>query len=142
MLAGQNREKNLFYQIVRIIPSPFVKLFRLLTPQVFEDRVIPFADVLRAVGDLPVARVRDPAGRAVTHGRTRDERADAAVVLDASSARWCQAFKQSDTALKYYGYALAAAPDDPKMLASIGFELAQAGRKREALAYVRPRRSR
>ena len=50
-------------------------------------------------------------------------------------ARWCQAFKQSDTALKFFGYALAAAPDDPKTLASIGFELAQAGRKREALAY-------
>jgi hypothetical protein len=43
VLAGQNRDKNLFYQIVRIIPSPFVKLFRLLTPKVFEDRVIPFA---------------------------------------------------------------------------------------------------
>ena len=43
VLAGQNRDKNLFYQIVRIIPSPFVKLFRLLTPKTFEDRVIPFA---------------------------------------------------------------------------------------------------
>jgi tetratricopeptide (TPR) repeat protein len=50
-------------------------------------------------------------------------------------AHWCQAFKQSDTALKFFGYALAAVPDDPKTLASIGFELAQAGRKREALAY-------
>lgn len=43
ILAGQDREKNLFYQIVRIIPSPFVKLTRLITPRVFEDRVIPFA---------------------------------------------------------------------------------------------------
>ncbi|MFO1325511.1 MAG: hypothetical protein U1F15_15810 [Burkholderiales bacterium] len=43
ILAGREREKNLFYQIVRIIPSPFVKLTRLLTPRVFEDRVIPFA---------------------------------------------------------------------------------------------------
>jgi|WetSurSiteA1Bulk_404760.scaffolds.fasta_scaffold321992_1 hypothetical protein len=43
ILAGREREKNLFYQIVRIIPSPFVKLTRLLTPKVFEDRVIPFA---------------------------------------------------------------------------------------------------
>ena len=43
VLAGQNRDKNIFYQIVRIIPSPFVKLFRLLTPKTFEDRVIPFA---------------------------------------------------------------------------------------------------
>ena len=43
VLAGQNRDKNIFYQVVRIIPSPFVKLFRLLTPKTFEDRVIPFA---------------------------------------------------------------------------------------------------
>ena len=43
ILAGREREKNLFYQIVRIIPSPFVKLTRLLTPKVFQDRVIPFA---------------------------------------------------------------------------------------------------
>jgi hypothetical protein len=43
ILAGREREKNLFYQIVRIVPSPFVKLTRLLTPRVFEDRVIPFA---------------------------------------------------------------------------------------------------
>jgi hypothetical protein len=33
----------MFYQIVRIIPSPFVKLMRLLTPRVFPDRVMPFA---------------------------------------------------------------------------------------------------
>jgi hypothetical protein len=43
ILAGANREKNIFYQVVRIIPSPFVKLFRLLTPKVFPDRVMPFA---------------------------------------------------------------------------------------------------
>ncbi|MEP7329981.1 MAG: hypothetical protein ABI777_12270 [Betaproteobacteria bacterium] len=43
VLAGADREKNTFYQIVRIIPSPFVKLFRLITPKAFPDRVIPFA---------------------------------------------------------------------------------------------------
>ena len=43
ILAGANREKNIFYQVVRIIPSPFVKLFRLLTPKAFPDRVMPFA---------------------------------------------------------------------------------------------------
>ncbi len=43
ILAGREREKNLFYQVIRIIPSPFVKLTRLVTPKVFEDRVIPFA---------------------------------------------------------------------------------------------------
>ena len=43
ILAGHDREKNIFYQIVRIIPSPFVKLIRLLSPRVFPDRVMPFA---------------------------------------------------------------------------------------------------
>lgn len=43
VLAGHNRDKNVFYQVIRIIPSPFVKLMRLLTPKVFPDRVIPFA---------------------------------------------------------------------------------------------------
>ncbi len=43
VLAGANRDKNLFYQIIRIIPSPFVKLFRLITPKTFADRYMPFA---------------------------------------------------------------------------------------------------
>lgn len=43
VLAGRDRENNVFYRIVKTIPSPFVRLFRLITPRVFEDRVIPFA---------------------------------------------------------------------------------------------------
>ena len=43
ILAGENRERNVFYQIIRIVPSPFVKLFRLITPRVFADRFISFA---------------------------------------------------------------------------------------------------
>jgi len=43
VLAGSDRENNLFYKIVKTIPSPFVKLFRLITPRVFEDRLVPFA---------------------------------------------------------------------------------------------------
>lgn len=43
VLAGQRREQNIFYNIVRIIPSPFVKLFRLITPKMIEDRLVPFA---------------------------------------------------------------------------------------------------
>jgi hypothetical protein len=42
-LAGANRDKNVFYQIIRIIPSPFVKLFRLISPRTISDRMIPFA---------------------------------------------------------------------------------------------------
>lgn len=43
VLAGRNRENNVFYQIIRVIPSPFVKLFRLITPRTFADKYIPFA---------------------------------------------------------------------------------------------------
>ncbi|MEO5765485.1 MAG: hypothetical protein ABIR52_09280 [Casimicrobiaceae bacterium] len=43
MLAGPKREDNLFYKIVKTIPMPFVKLFRLITPRIVEDRFVPFA---------------------------------------------------------------------------------------------------
>ena len=43
VLAGRNRDRNVFYQIIRIIPSPFVKLTRFLVPRTFEDRFMPFA---------------------------------------------------------------------------------------------------
>ena len=43
VLAGRNRESNVFYKIVKTIPMPFVKLFRLITPRSIEDRFVPFA---------------------------------------------------------------------------------------------------
>ena len=48
-------------------------------------------------------------------------------------ANWCHVLRQRDTALRYFGYALALVPDDPQVLGSMGFELLQLGRKREAL---------
>lgn len=48
--------------------------------------------------------------------------------------KWCQRFNRTDRALRFYELALALQPDDPKVMASVGFELAQAGRKRDALA--------
>jgi tetratricopeptide (TPR) repeat protein len=50
-------------------------------------------------------------------------------------ARWCKVFGQGDTALKFYELGLREKPDDPVVMASIGFELAGQGRKREALAW-------
>jgi tetratricopeptide (TPR) repeat protein len=50
-------------------------------------------------------------------------------------ARWCKVFGRGDTAVKYYKLALDARPEDPVVLASIGFELARQDRKREALAW-------
>jgi hypothetical protein len=44
VIAGRNRERNVFYQVLRIVPSPFVRLTRWLTPpRLVEDRLIPFA---------------------------------------------------------------------------------------------------
>ncbi len=43
VLAGPNRENNVFYKIIKVIPSPFVKLFRFITPRSIPDRVVPFA---------------------------------------------------------------------------------------------------
>ena len=49
-------------------------------------------------------------------------------------ANWCHVFRQRETALRFFGLALQAAPGDPRILASMGFELLLDGRKREALA--------
>lgn len=43
VLAGRGRERNVFYQLLRIVPSPFVRLTRLVTPRAVADRLIPFA---------------------------------------------------------------------------------------------------
>ena len=43
VLAGANRENNIFYKVVKTIPMPFVKLFRLITPRALDDRFVPFA---------------------------------------------------------------------------------------------------
>jgi tetratricopeptide (TPR) repeat protein len=50
-------------------------------------------------------------------------------------AGWCNAFKQRDTAMKHYESALRVAPEDPLVLACIGFTLAQQDRKRDAIEF-------
>ena len=49
-------------------------------------------------------------------------------------AAWCVLFRRRDLALEYYARMLALDPADPLALASIAFQSAQQGRKREALA--------
>ena len=49
-------------------------------------------------------------------------------------ANWCHVFRQREAALRFFELALRAAPDDSRILASMGYELLQDGRKREALA--------
>jgi tetratricopeptide (TPR) repeat protein len=49
-------------------------------------------------------------------------------------AAWCVLFRRRDVALDYYRKMLVLNPADTVALASIGFNLAQQGNKREALA--------
>jgi hypothetical protein len=41
LLAGQKREQNLFYQVLRQVGKPFVLLARLVTPKVVLERHLP-----------------------------------------------------------------------------------------------------
>jgi len=41
VLAGPKRETNIFYQLLRIVPRPFVALVRRLTPAKVADRHVP-----------------------------------------------------------------------------------------------------
>ncbi|HQR12893.1 MAG TPA: tetratricopeptide repeat protein [Casimicrobiaceae bacterium] len=49
-------------------------------------------------------------------------------------AAWCVLFRRRDVALEYYQRMLTIDPRDTLALASMGFQLVQLGRKREAMA--------
>jgi hypothetical protein len=46
LLAGANKEKNLFYQILHVVVRPFISLTRLLTPSLVLDRHVPLGAFL------------------------------------------------------------------------------------------------
>jgi tetratricopeptide (TPR) repeat protein len=52
------------------------------------------------------------------------------------AAAWCVLFRRRDLALEYYERMLALDPGDALALASIAFQTAQLGKKREALAAI------
>lgn len=43
LLAGRRREENLFYQLLQLVASPFVRAVRRVTPRVVLDRHVPLA---------------------------------------------------------------------------------------------------
>jgi hypothetical protein len=43
LLAGTGRDRNVFYKLLEVLASPFVKLVRLVTPPVVLDRHVPLA---------------------------------------------------------------------------------------------------
>ena len=46
ILAGQKREKNVFYQILTIVTNPVIRFTRVVTPKFVIDRHIPFVAFL------------------------------------------------------------------------------------------------
>lgn len=46
LLAGQKRDKNLFYQLLDILTRPFVRGMRLISPRQVLDRHVPLAAFL------------------------------------------------------------------------------------------------
>jgi hypothetical protein len=41
LLAGASREKNVVYQLFRVVTNPVVKMTRFITPKQIEDRHVP-----------------------------------------------------------------------------------------------------
>ena len=46
LLAGAKRDSNIFYKLLEVMTSPFVKLLRSITPKVVLDRHLPLAAFL------------------------------------------------------------------------------------------------
>jgi len=46
LLAGAGRDRNVFYKLLAVVTSPFVKLMRMITPRMVLDRHLPLAAFL------------------------------------------------------------------------------------------------
>jgi ABC-type multidrug transport system permease subunit len=43
VLAGKGREQNIFYRLLQVVTSPFVRMVRRITPRAVLDRHMPLA---------------------------------------------------------------------------------------------------
>ncbi len=60
LMAGQGRQRNVFYQLLRAVGSPFVRLMRWLLPNAILDRHVPvltFATLALAWVLITVAKI-------------------------------------------------------------------------------------
>jgi hypothetical protein len=57
LLAGANRERNVFYRILQTAGQPFVKATRLVAPRAILDRHVPAAAFFLVAGIWLVATV-------------------------------------------------------------------------------------
>ncbi len=46
ILAGAKRERNIFYQVLKVVTDPVIKAARFLTPRIVVDAHIPFVAVM------------------------------------------------------------------------------------------------
>lgn len=46
ILAGAKREGNIFYQVLKIVTNPVIRIARLITPRIVIDAHIPFVAVV------------------------------------------------------------------------------------------------
>ena len=46
LLAGARRDRNVFYKLLEVVTSPFIKLMRLIAPRIVLDRHVPLAAFL------------------------------------------------------------------------------------------------
>lgn len=46
LLAGAKREQNVFYKLLEVVASPFIRLMRAISPKVVLDRHLPLAAFL------------------------------------------------------------------------------------------------
>jgi len=49
ILAGAKREGNIFYQVLKLVTDPVIRIARLVTPRIVMDAHIPFVAVVLVV---------------------------------------------------------------------------------------------
>ena len=142
-LFGQDPKANFFYRLLETVASPFTRACRYITPRFVAERHLPLVALsllvvgyvwtMLAIANACIgrgpARGPMPAGSLSAGMGNRFKR----WYFDQAAA-WCVLFRRRDLALEYYARMLELDPGDALALASIAFQTAQQGRKREALA--------
>ncbi len=138
-MMGQPPEQNFIYRLFRLIASPVVKPCRWIAPRFIPDRHLPLAafSLLLVATAGSCWRSQPPAPDTGWRSPNACSRADgirsAALVLE-SGSRLVRPLPARDVAIDFYRRMLEQDPGDSLAFASIGFQYAQLGRKREALA--------
>ena len=138
--SGRIRRSNFFYRVLETVASPFTRVCRWIAPRFIADRHLPLVALsLLLIGYVwtmfaIASACMGPgcqSGNACS-GLMTAERHQAMVFR--SGGRVVRAVRQRERALEYYATMLDLDPNDALALASIAYQNAQLGRKRDALA--------